>query len=108
MFALAAGTPVLAIGAERAAREIVGAVIRGQAELTLPASARLAARTMALAPNLALGMLGAVSRWLPDGRVPPSRRDRSTAVRGADLPLAPIARAAIVLGARAADRNNER
>jgi NAD(P)-dependent dehydrogenase (short-subunit alcohol dehydrogenase family) len=108
LFALAAGTPLLAISAERAAREIVRAVVRGQAELVLPASSRLAVRTVALAPNLTLGMLGAVNRWLPDGRVPRSRRARSIAVRGADLPLAPVARAAIVLGERAADRNNER
>jgi NAD(P)-dependent dehydrogenase (short-subunit alcohol dehydrogenase family) len=108
IFALAAATPVLAISAERAARSIVRAVARGQAELTLPASMRLAARTTALAPNLTAAVLARVNRFLPDGRVPQRRRVRSSAVRGADVRLGPAVRAAIVLGERAADRNNER
>jgi NAD(P)-dependent dehydrogenase (short-subunit alcohol dehydrogenase family) len=108
LFALAAGTPVLAISAERAARSIVRAVARGQADLTVPASMRLAARANAVAPNLTAALLSKVNRWLPDGRVLPTRRPRSTAMRGADLALAPAVRAAIVLGERAANRNNER
>ena len=108
IFALAAGTPLLAISAERAARGILRAVARGQAELTLPVSMRAAAKTAALAPNLTTAVLAQVNRWLPDGRVLPRGPVRSTALRGADLPLAPMVRAAIVLGERAADRNNER
>jgi NAD(P)-dependent dehydrogenase (short-subunit alcohol dehydrogenase family) len=108
VFALAAGTPLLAISAERAARGILRAVARGQAELTLPISMRVAARTAALAPNLTTAVLAEVNRWLPDGRVLPRRPVRSTALRGGDLPLAPMVRAAIVLGEHAADRNNER
>jgi NAD(P)-dependent dehydrogenase (short-subunit alcohol dehydrogenase family) len=108
IFALAAGTPLLAISAERAARGIVRAVARRRAEITLPASMRLAARATALAPNLTTAILAELNRWLPDGRVLPPRRVGSTAVRGADLRLAPAVRAAIVLGERAADRNNER
>jgi NAD(P)-dependent dehydrogenase (short-subunit alcohol dehydrogenase family) len=109
LFALAAGTPVTAMSAERAARAILRGVARGQAELTLPGSMRLAARTAALAPNLTAAVLAEVNRWLPDGRIPaPTVAGRSAPVRGGDLPLPPAVRAAIVLGERAAGRNNER
>lgn len=106
LFALAAGTPVTAISAERAARAILRAVARGQAELTFPRSMRMAARTAALAPNLTTSVLAGVNRWLPDGHTPPEA-ERQTPVRGVDLTLPRAVRAAIVLGDRAADRNNE-
>ena len=62
----------------------------------------------ALAPNLATALLAHVNRWLPDGRPDRLPVFRAPAVRGANVPLAPPVRAAIVLGERAADRNNER
>jgi NAD(P)-dependent dehydrogenase (short-subunit alcohol dehydrogenase family) len=109
LFALAAGTPVTAMSAERAARAILRAVARGQSDVTLPGSMRLAARTAALAPNLTAAVLAELNRWLPDGRIPaPTVAGRSTPVRGGDIPLPPAVRAAIVLGERAARKNNER
>lgn len=107
VFALAAATPVLAIGAERAARMILRGVERGDADVTVPGSMRLAARAAALAPNLTATVLAEVNRWLPDGRIPRPAHGRGVPVRGADLPLAPSVRAATVLGQRAAERNNE-
>jgi NAD(P)-dependent dehydrogenase (short-subunit alcohol dehydrogenase family) len=109
LFALAAGTPVMAMSAERAARSILRGMARGQAEVTLPGSMRLAARAAALAPNLTAAVLSEVNKWLPDGRLPaPTVAGRSTPVRGGELPLPPAVRAAIVLAERAARRNNER
>jgi NAD(P)-dependent dehydrogenase (short-subunit alcohol dehydrogenase family) len=107
LFALAAGTPVTAIGAERAAAAILRALARGQAELTFPRSMRLAARTTALAPNLTASVLAEVNRWLPDGDTRGEADEPRAAVRGAELTLPRAIRAAIVLGDRAAHRNNE-
>jgi short-subunit dehydrogenase len=106
-FALAAGSPVLAIGAERAARLIVRGVEQGLADVTLPGTMRLAARAHALAPNLTSAVLAEVNRWLPGGETSAVGQWRGRAIRGAELPLAPAVRAATVLGQRAAARNNE-
>jgi NAD(P)-dependent dehydrogenase (short-subunit alcohol dehydrogenase family) len=107
LFALAAGTPVTAVSAERAARAILRAVARGRAELTFPRSMRMASRSAALAPNLATSVLAGVNRWLPRSEAP-AEPEPATPVRGADLPLPRAVRAAIVLGDRAAELNNEK
>ena len=64
-FALSDSLPFLSMDAERAARAIVTATRRGEAEriLTLPAS--LAVRVHGLAPGLTTDLLGVVDRLLP-------------------------------------------
>ncbi|MGC4080796.1 MAG: hypothetical protein QM736_01415 [Vicinamibacterales bacterium] len=108
LFALAAGTPLTAIGVERAAHHIVDAIERGQADFTYPAVVRMLAHVSALLPNVTADVMSLVSRVLPDG----DRGGRSTRtdapVPGEELPLSLPVRAAITLAERAATRNNER
>jgi NAD(P)-dependent dehydrogenase (short-subunit alcohol dehydrogenase family) len=108
LFALAAGSPVTAISAERAARRILSAIERGQADLTFPGSMWLAARVSALMPNVTAEVMALVNRLLPDGRRDSPAAAAVRPIRGEELPLPPVVRAAIVLGERAAVRNNER
>lgn len=76
-FTLSASTPVLSMDAERAARRLVTAVLRGRPEVTLTPAAKLAVRAHALAPGLSLRAAAAAERLLPgpvtaegDGRPP--------------------------------------
>ena len=68
LFAPLSGTRATTVSAERAARRIVGAVRRGDAEVTLGLHALLASRTTALAPAAVQTALGLVARALPDVR----------------------------------------
>jgi NAD(P)-dependent dehydrogenase (short-subunit alcohol dehydrogenase family) len=104
-FALAATLPGISMGAARAARAIVAATRRGQAEAVLPFTVRQAARAAALAPGTVAAAFGAVNRLLPSGH---DRRTGRSGVRGADIGLSASVRAAATLGERAADRYNQR
>src|SRR5215212_4676849 len=65
-FALGASAPYpVAIGADRAARLIVRAAKRGQAECTYPLSAVIAARLNGLLPGATTNALAVVDRFLP-------------------------------------------
>lgn len=107
-FSLASGLPIVSMGAERAARMILRAVRRGQAEVIVPFSVRQVARLAAVAPNHVSGVMNAVNRLLPGGPDVNVLLESAEPPRGADLPLHPAIRAAIVLGERAAERNNEK
>ena len=63
-FSTAAETPVLACSAERAARRIVGAAMRGQAEVSVTLSSYAAARAVGLAPGLMQWVLSRVNEWI--------------------------------------------
>ncbi|HZG90475.1 MAG TPA: SDR family NAD(P)-dependent oxidoreductase [Pseudonocardia sp.] len=65
-FTAAAGLPVLSMDAERAARRLVSAVLRGRPEVTLTLPAKLGVRVHALAPATTLRVLTLVNRLLPD------------------------------------------
>jgi NAD(P)-dependent dehydrogenase (short-subunit alcohol dehydrogenase family) len=104
-FAMAATLPGLSMGVERAARAIVRAIRRGQAEAVLPFTVRQAARAAALAPNAVVTAFGSINEWLPAGH---SRRAGVAAVRGADIGLPAPVRVAATLGERSADRHNQR
>ena len=106
-FALASGLPGVSMSAARAATQILSAVRRGRAEAIVPFTVRQVARLAALAPNSALSMLGLVNRALPDGSGG-SRFEPMAPVRGEQVPLNAVVRAAVVLNERAATRNNER
>lgn len=64
-FSISDALPGLSISAERAARRIVAACRRGDAEVLFPLPARLAAVVNAVAPGLTAGLLATVGRLLP-------------------------------------------
>jgi short-subunit dehydrogenase len=64
-FSLGATLPVAAMNARRAARRIVGAIGRGQAELILSPQARALATIHGVAPGTTADLLGVVNRLLP-------------------------------------------
>ncbi|WP_165491726.1 SDR family NAD(P)-dependent oxidoreductase [Egibacter rhizosphaerae] len=66
-FGLAAVVPGLSMRAERAARRVVEATIRGDAELILGAPAHVAVRAHGLAPGLGTRAAALVHRVLPRG-----------------------------------------
>jgi short-subunit dehydrogenase len=64
-FSLGASTPVTAMSARRAARQIVRATRRGDAEIILSLQAQLLARLHGLFPGITTRVLGLVNRFLP-------------------------------------------
>jgi len=64
-FAASAGTPVVSMNADRAARKILAACRRGQPSLTLTFAARSAILGNALFPNLTGYVMKLASRFLP-------------------------------------------
>jgi short-subunit dehydrogenase len=64
-FSLGATLPLTSISAESAARQIVAAVARGEAEIILSWQAQLAARVHGLFPGLTTDVLGLVNGVLP-------------------------------------------
>jgi NAD(P)-dependent dehydrogenase (short-subunit alcohol dehydrogenase family) len=107
-FALASGLPGVSMSVERAARLILAAVRRGQAEIVVPFTVRQIAAAAAVAPNVAARVLRQVARTLPAGPGGIHRGVDAPPTRGADIGLPPLVRAAVVLSERAATRNNER
>jgi short-subunit dehydrogenase len=101
-FALGASAPYpVAVGADRAARLIVRATKRGQAEYTYPLSAVVAARVSGLLPGATTNVLGLVDRFLPQ----PPRQATGTRLGvavEADSESA-VLRAATILGRAAAE-----
>ena len=105
-FALGASAPYpVAIGADRAARLIVRAAKRGQAECTYPVSALVAARLTGLLPSATTNVLALVDRVLPQPpRQPAGTRSGAAIEANTD---APLLRAATVLGRSAAEEYNQ-
>ena len=101
-FALDASAPYpIAIGADRAARLIVRAAKRGQAECTYPVSAVVAARLSGLLPSATTNALTLVDRFLPQ---PPRQAAGTSPGAAIDADLdSPLLRAATVLGRAAAE-----
>jgi NAD(P)-dependent dehydrogenase (short-subunit alcohol dehydrogenase family) len=75
-FSLGASLPLVSIDAERAARRIVEAARRGQAELVLTPQARLAASAHGLFPGTFTRTLSVVNRLLPAAEEADPSRDR--------------------------------
>lgn len=65
-FSISDALPGLSISAENAARRIVAACRRGDAEVLFPVTARIAAVANAVAPGLTTDLLSFVDRLLPD------------------------------------------
>jgi short-subunit dehydrogenase len=66
-FSISDALPVLSINAERAARKIVAACIRGQAELVISFPAKVAVKFNALFPGATADLLAGVNSLLPSG-----------------------------------------
>ncbi|MFP5070874.1 SDR family NAD(P)-dependent oxidoreductase [Pseudonocardia nantongensis] len=64
-FTLAASTPLLSMDAERAARRLIAATLRGRPEVSLTPAAKIGVRAHALAPGLTLRAAATVERLLP-------------------------------------------
>ncbi|MEN3301683.1 SDR family NAD(P)-dependent oxidoreductase [Pseudonocardia sp.] len=64
-FTAAASLPVLSMDAERAARRLVKAALRGQPEIILTPLAKVGVRAHALAPSTSLRVVSLVTRLLP-------------------------------------------
>lgn len=82
-FSLSATLPVSAMSAQRAARRIVAAIRRGQAELVLTPQAKALALVHGLAPGTTTDLLGLVNRVLPraEGRGRERRLGRESQTR---------------------------
>jgi NAD(P)-dependent dehydrogenase (short-subunit alcohol dehydrogenase family) len=94
-------TPLSTVSGRRAARRIVAALRRGDAEIVLGLHAKLAARANGIAPGLAADALGVVARVLPQSR-------GNGRVRG-DRIDSPLDRSPVTaLGRRAAADLNQR
>jgi short-subunit dehydrogenase len=64
-FSISDSLPFLAMGAERAARQILTACKRGEAEVVLSLPAKVAVTIQSLFPSLMSNVLGCVNRMLP-------------------------------------------
>jgi NAD(P)-dependent dehydrogenase (short-subunit alcohol dehydrogenase family) len=101
-FSIADSLPGLTIDARRAARKIVDACGRGDAELIMPVQYRVAAVAKALFPELTADLLALTERALPSssGEVTQLKHGYESTSRLSPSPLT-------ALGDRAAARNNE-
>ncbi|MEX2571792.1 MAG: SDR family NAD(P)-dependent oxidoreductase [Gemmatimonadota bacterium] len=99
-FSLASATPVTTMSARRAARRIVEASRRGEAQVTLSWQAKLLRLSHDLAPGVTSGLLGLVNRFLPTGSSPEERRGMHVSTALSPSPMTSMMN-------RAARRNNE-
>jgi NAD(P)-dependent dehydrogenase (short-subunit alcohol dehydrogenase family) len=101
-FSISDALPIASMDATRAARQILAACKRGDAEIVLSIPARLASVAHALFPRPIAGLLGLVNRLLPG---PGGIGTRGA--RGADSESAISPSVLTALGDRAAARNNQ-
>jgi short-subunit dehydrogenase len=101
-FSISDSLPGLSISADSAARRILDAAERGDAEVLFPLTARLAAAANALAPNLTAGLLASAGRLLPSSPEGPTGRRK-----GEDSTSALSPSVLTGLTERAARRNNQ-
>lgn len=108
-FSAADNIPLLSMDADRAAAQIVNAVLAGRAVVQPTPLAKVAQRVDALAPNATSLLLGAVTRLLPDA--PASSVHEKIPGHEAEQRLRPRARNQLewitTLGRRAAGRLNQ-
>jgi NAD(P)-dependent dehydrogenase (short-subunit alcohol dehydrogenase family) len=108
-FSAADNIPLLSMDADRAAGQIVDAVLAGRAVVQPTPLAKIAGRVDALAPRATSLLLGAVTRLLPDA--PPSAAHEKIPGHEAQQRLRPRAQTQVrwitTLGRRAAGRLNQ-
>src|SRR2546423_3885975 len=101
-FSISDALPLSSMMAERAARQIIAATKRGDAEIVLTIQAQLAVRFHALFPGLTADMLGLINRLLPAPGGIGRRRGKG---KDSGLDVSPSWLTA--LSDKAAQRNNE-
>jgi short-subunit dehydrogenase len=101
-FSISDALPLISMSAERAARRIVEACRRGQAELVLSVPAKLAVLVHGLFPGATSDFLGLVNRLLP---APGGIGTQARTGRESTSPVSPSF--VTVLNERAAQRNNQ-
>lgn len=101
LFSLVGGAPVTSMSAERAAKLILNAAARGQADAVIPFTYRQLSKLAALAPNASIATLAAVNTLLPGPRT-------RFATQGKQMPLPTLVRGVAGLNERAAEKNNQR
>jgi NAD(P)-dependent dehydrogenase (short-subunit alcohol dehydrogenase family) len=110
-FSLGASMPLLSMNAERAARQIVGAIRERRAEIILTPAGQVVSRVADLAPGLTSGVLHLVQRLALPGPSGATTAGGGEGTPGQDLEPA-FSRKAFdrltALGRTAADRFNER
>lgn len=99
-FSLGSATPITAISAGRAARRIVEATRRGEAQVTISWQAKLLRTAHDLLPGPTGAVLAGIARLLPSGTDPEERR-------GMELTSPIVPSPITMLMNRAARRNNE-
>lgn len=104
-FSLAATLPFVSMDAERAARQIVRAVKRGEAERILSRPAVIGARVYGLFPGLTVDVLGLVNRFLPRAEGTDGGRERGMEVE--QRMRSPVLKVVTGLGRSAARRFNQ-
>ncbi|MFL6227215.1 MAG: SDR family NAD(P)-dependent oxidoreductase [Pyrinomonadaceae bacterium] len=104
-FTISDSTPVTSIRVERAARQIIAACARGDAELVITTQALLAVKFRALFPELTSDLLSLTNRLLPSARGEGSIGARRAKGKESTSELAPSLLTALT--ERAAERNNE-
>ena len=101
-FSISDSVPLMTISAESAARQILTACKRGEAEVVLSLPAKIAATTYSLFPNLTTDFLGLVTRLLP---APGGIGTRSAQGFESESSISPSV--LTTMGDNAAQRNNE-
>jgi NAD(P)-dependent dehydrogenase (short-subunit alcohol dehydrogenase family) len=101
-FSISGALPVVSMDADRAARQILDSIRRGEAERVLSVPARIAAMARALAPEVTASVLASVNRLLPSSDEAGTRGRKGEASASALSPSV-----LTVLGDRAARRNNQ-
>jgi NAD(P)-dependent dehydrogenase (short-subunit alcohol dehydrogenase family) len=100
-FSVGAGAPMISMDAERAARQIVRATKRGEAERILSLPANMLARLHGIAPGLTTGIASLANRVMPSDGV------GKQATRGAEFApsfSSPVYRTVTMWGRKAAER----
>ena len=101
LFSLVGGAPGTSMSAERAARLILAAGARGQADAVIPFTYRQLSKLASMVPNTTIASLAAVNEMLPGTRT-------RFATQGKHLTLPKLVKGVTALNERAADRNNQR
>ena len=101
-FSISDALPISAMKAERAARQVIAACKRGDAEVVLSIQAELAVRFHGLFPGLTADLLGLVNYLLPEAGGIGKRR-----LKGKDSQSSWSPSLLTVLNERAAEQNNE-
>jgi short-subunit dehydrogenase len=106
-FSVGASLPFISMDAERAARQIVSAIKRGEAERVLSVPATLLALAHGVAPGITANLFAAVNRFV----LPSAESGADTALRGMEIEVSEPSRlrdGLTSLGRSAAQRYHER